>query len=80
MAANQIGGSAGEALLIAARNAWMDGLSLSMLAGAAIVAVSAIITFVAMPDRAHDDFTEGVLDEENEDEVLPEAQTVPELV
>ena len=52
-----------------------------MLVGAAVLVVSAIITFVAMPDRAYDDFTDKVLDEKNEEtEVLPEALAVPELV
>ena len=62
--AQQIGGAQGAALLEAAQNAWMSGLTLAMFIGAAIVAVAAVITFVAMPDKAHDDVEEPVLEVE----------------
>ncbi len=62
--AQQIGGEQGAALLASAQSAWMSGLSLAMFIGAAIVAVSAVIAFVAMPDKAHDDVEEFVIEEE----------------
>jgi Na+/melibiose symporter-like transporter len=63
--AQQIGGSQGAALLDAAQSAWMSGLSLAMFIGAAIVGIAAVITFVAMPDKAHDDVEEFDLEEED---------------
>lgn len=66
--AQQIGGAQGAALLEAAQNAWMSGLSLAMFIGAAIVAVAAVIAFVAMPDKAHDEVEEFVLEEEGDNE------------
>ncbi len=63
--ANQIGGQAGEMLLIAARDAWMSGLSLAMVMGAIIVSAAAVLAFFAMPDRAEDDVAE--LEEEFEE-------------
>jgi hypothetical protein len=65
-----MGDPEGQGLLEAARNAWMTGLSEAMLAGAIIVAVAAVITFIAMPDRAHDDVEEAEFDEEEEVPVL----------
>ncbi len=66
--ANQIGGQAGEAILLAARNAWMSGLDLAMLVGAVIVGATAVLAYIAMPDRAHDD-----VDEFDESEEFAEA-------
>jgi EmrB/QacA subfamily drug resistance transporter len=63
MVASQLGGQQGEALLQAASAAWMSGLELAMVAGAIIVAGAALLAFVAMPDRAHDDVDEVVDDE-----------------
>src|SRR6185436_18090318 len=60
MVASQIGGAQGEALLAAARAAWMSGLELAMVAGTIIVAAAALLAFFAMPDRAHDDVDEWV--------------------
>ena len=68
--ANQIGGTQGEALLAAARDAWMSGLSLAMIVGAVIVGSTAVLAFFAMPDRADDEV------EEFEEEELFEAATV----
>jgi MFS family permease len=62
--AQQVGGEQGAALLASAQSAWMSGLSLAMFIGAAIVAVSAAIAFVAMPDKAHDEVEEFVREEE----------------
>jgi MFS-type transporter involved in bile tolerance (Atg22 family) len=70
LVAGQMGDPEGQGLLEAARNAWMTGLSEAMLAGAIIVAVAAVITFIAMPDRAHDDVEEAEFDEEEEVPVL----------
>jgi DHA2 family multidrug resistance protein-like MFS transporter len=58
MVASQIGGAQGDALLQAARAAWMSGLELAMIAGTIIVAAAALLAFFAMPDRAHDDVDE----------------------
>jgi hypothetical protein len=64
LVAGQMGGPEGQSVLMAARNAWMTGLNEAMLAGAIIVAIAAVITFIAMPDRAHDDVEEPELEEE----------------
>jgi EmrB/QacA subfamily drug resistance transporter len=53
--AQGIGGSAGEALLQAAKEAWVSGLTTAMLVGAAIVTVAAVIAWFGLPDRADDD-------------------------
>ena len=73
--ANQIGGQAGEMLLIAARDAWMSGLTLAMLIGAVIVTAAAVLAFVAMPDRAEDDVAE--FDEEEVFETSAAVAVVP---
>jgi Na+/melibiose symporter-like transporter len=62
--ASQLGGETGQALLVAARDAWMSGLSTAMLAGTVIVAVAAVIAFFTMPERAHDDVEEALGDSE----------------
>jgi EmrB/QacA subfamily drug resistance transporter len=55
VAARNLGGTAGEQFLEAARQAWMSGLRLAMVVGAIIIAGSALFAFVALPDRADDD-------------------------
>jgi hypothetical protein len=67
--AQQIGGAQGAALLDAAQSAWMSGLSLAMFIGAAIVGIAAVIAYVAMPEKAHDDVEEPVFEDEREGEL-----------
>jgi MFS transporter, DHA2 family, integral membrane protein len=55
VAARDLGGTAGEQLLDAARQAWMSGLRLAMIVGAIIIAGAALFAFLALPDRADDD-------------------------
>jgi EmrB/QacA subfamily drug resistance transporter len=55
VAARDLGGTAGEQFLDAARQAWMSGLRLAMIVGAIIIAGSALFAFIALPDRADDD-------------------------
>ena len=52
--AQQIGGPAGEALNEAAKQAWMAGYHQSLLIGAGLITVAAIIAFVGLPDTAVD--------------------------
>ncbi len=49
--AQQVGGVAGAALATASRAAWMDGLSVAMVAGAVILGVTAVIALVGLPNR-----------------------------
>jgi EmrB/QacA subfamily drug resistance transporter len=60
--AQQIGGAQGASLLEAAQSAWMSGLSLAMFIGAGIVALTSVIAFVAMPEKAYDDVDEFVIE------------------
>lgn len=50
----QIGGSAGEALATAAKEAWITGYHHSLYIGAALIAVAAIVAYVGLPDKAAD--------------------------
>ena len=55
VAARDLGGTAGDQLLDAARQAWMSGLRLAMIVGAIIIAGAALFAYLALPDRADDD-------------------------
>jgi hypothetical protein len=61
--AGDVGGSAGQALLEAAREAWVSGLTLAMVVGAVIVTVAALIAWFGLPDRADDDLVDDVDDD-----------------
>ena len=65
VAARDLGGTAGDQLLVAARQAWMSGLRLAMIVGAIIIAGAALFAFIALPDRADDD-PEFVVDDDAE--------------
>jgi len=51
---NQIGGTAGNSLISAAKDAWMSGFHASQIIGAAIITVAAIVAFIGLPDRSED--------------------------
>jgi MFS family permease len=75
VAARDLGGTAGDQLLDAARQAWMSGLRLAMIVGAVIIAGAALFAFIALPDRADDDpGLEADVDAESFDAALLEAQ------
>jgi len=50
--AKAAGGQLGELLAAAARHAFVDGMDLALLVGAAVVGVSALLVVVALPNRA----------------------------
>jgi len=73
--ARDLGGTAGDQLLDAARQAWMSGLRLAMIVGAIIIAGAALFAFIALPDRADDDpVFEADIDAESFDAALLEPQ------
>jgi hypothetical protein len=47
-------GDGGRSLAAAARDAWMSGFHVSLIAGATIVGMASVIAFKWLPDRAHD--------------------------
>ena len=49
---NAVGGSAGAQLASDAKSAWMHGFTTSLLIGAAIIAVSSLIAFFFLPNKA----------------------------
>ena len=60
----QIGGSQGEAIFNAAKDAWVSGLQLSMIVGAAIILGAALLTWRFLPDTRSAD----VLDDDRFDD------------
>ncbi len=52
--AGQIGGDAGSIITDAAKSAFVSGLSFSLVVGAGIVSVAAIIAYFGLPEKAHD--------------------------
>jgi len=63
----QIGGTQGAAIIDAAKNAWADGLHLSLMIGAAIVLFAAVIAGRYLPGKTadglvHDDLFDDVID------------------
>jgi EmrB/QacA subfamily drug resistance transporter len=54
----QIGGTTGNAFIAAAQDAWMSGFKRSLMIGAAIIAVAAVIAFLGLPDKASDEIPE----------------------
>ncbi len=50
----QIGGAQGEALIRSAKEAWISGYQHSLLVGATVIAIAAIIAFFGLPDVADD--------------------------
>ncbi|HSX43814.1 MAG TPA: DHA2 family efflux MFS transporter permease subunit [Candidatus Saccharimonadales bacterium] len=65
--AQQIGGTAGHEVLVAAQNAWMSGFHRSLVIGAAIITVAAIVAFRGLPDIAQDVIPEEGYFEEDEE-------------
>lgn len=55
-------GSAGQLVIDAAKTAWMDGLSVSMVVAASIVAVVAVIAAVALPRKHVADQDDSTID------------------
>jgi hypothetical protein len=52
--AQQAGGSAGAALLDAARTAWVDGFSLALMVAAGVAAAGALVAAIWLPARSAD--------------------------
>ncbi len=50
----QIGGPAGDALALAAKQAWITGYHHSLYIGAALIAIAAVVAFIGLPDKAAD--------------------------
>lgn len=50
----QIGGTQGSALVSSAKEAWISGYQHSLLVGAVIIAIAAIIAYFGLPDVADD--------------------------
>ncbi len=50
----KIGGTQGAALIRSAKEAWISGYQYSLLVGAAVIAVAAVIAFFGLPDVADD--------------------------
>ena len=76
VAARDLGGTAGDQLLDAARQAWMSGLRLAMIVGAIIIAGAALFAFIALPDQADDD-PEFAVDDDGE--LFDDAALEPQL-
>lgn len=53
--AQRIGGDAGQQLSFMAKQAWVDSYQVSLMIGAIIVAIAALITFRFLPDKSVDD-------------------------
>ncbi len=51
---SQIGGKVGNDLIAAAKTAWMSGFHRSLIVGASIIAVAAVVAYLGLPDRAAD--------------------------
>lgn len=64
--ASEIGGSAGEGIAAAARDAFMSGFSLSLVIGTFVIAATAVLAYKGLPDTAADDET---VEHEVEDEL-----------
>jgi EmrB/QacA subfamily drug resistance transporter len=56
--AGKLPGEFGTTLVSSAKSAWMDGFHLSLVTGAVIIATSAVIAFLWLPDKAEDVVTE----------------------
>lgn len=69
---SQIGGTEGDALWITARDAWVHGLELSLLVGAAIILVAAVFTWFMLPDQQPKPITADEFEAEIEHEREPE--------
>lgn len=65
----QMGGDAGARLMVAARDAWAEGMRISLLIGAGIIVLAAVVTYRFLPRTADEPVIEFVGD-------LPEAVTV----
>lgn len=50
----QIGGSTGAQIIQAAKEAWMSGYHSSLMVGACIIAIAAIVAYFGLPERADD--------------------------
>ncbi|MDB5163610.1 MAG: transporter [Candidatus Saccharibacteria bacterium] len=50
----QVGGDVGNSLVAAAKDAWMSGFHRSVIIGAVIVAMAAIVAYIGLPDQAAD--------------------------
>jgi EmrB/QacA subfamily drug resistance transporter len=77
---DQIGGSQGEAIFNAAKDAWVHGLQLSMTVGAAIILGAALLTWRLLPDNRSTETVDGDLFDEDgvlTDADLAELEAIP---
>ena len=49
-----MGGDAGTTLLSSAKDAWMSGFHLSLVAGGIVVALAGVLAYKLLPDQAPD--------------------------
>ena len=59
--------AAGEPLVVAAKEAWVGGLHLSLIVGAAIIAAAGLIALLFLPDRDADAETVDIDDRDGDD-------------
>ena len=50
----QVGGQAGASIISAAQNSWMSGFHRSLIIGAVIIALAALVAYRGLPDEADD--------------------------
>ena len=65
--ADQIGGSQGEAIFNAAKDAWVHGLQISMSVGAAIIVGAALLTWRFLPDSRTSNTVDADLFDDSDD-------------
>lgn len=59
----QIGGPVGNQIILSAKDAWMSGFQRSLIVGAALIALAAVISFFGLPDNAVDHVVEEIPEE-----------------
>jgi hypothetical protein len=75
--AQQVGGSAGDLIATAARNAFVDGMGIAVLVGAAVAFVGAVSVFLFLPARAAAPADEEAVSPGGEPQPAVEPATVP---